>query len=207
MDADELQIDIARAQELISAHRRTLHELKLQRAQFALNCPAHIITQIENEQKSIADLEREVEQLRTGAAPHDPLDERLRETLKMYLAKSFRADRFARLDQAGESDVARQTELHQVFVDLDVKPRQGPRLRRRAGPPFDKPASDAPDPAGDPQPGGKEALLSAMECLLSEREPWIVLVGGPGQGKSTLGPSLSAAAYMAAGWLLSTARC
>lgn len=61
--------------------------------------------------------------------PKRELDPRLEETLRLYLAKSFNDDEFAELDQAGETDPDRRTLLKQVFVDLDVKTRKGPKPR------------------------------------------------------------------------------
>src|SRR5207302_2055403 len=51
------------------------------------------------------------------------VSKRLKETLDLYLAQSFKDDQVAKLDQAGETDPERITLLHQVFVDLELKPR------------------------------------------------------------------------------------
>src|SRR5262249_22976926 len=53
------------------------------------------------------------------------LNQRLQRTLELYLAKTFKDDQYARLDQAGETDPDRSTLLRQVFVDLEVKSRGG----------------------------------------------------------------------------------
>ena len=119
----------------------------------------------------------------------DALSERLDETLKLYLAQSFKDDRYARLDQAGETDPDRNTLLHQVFVDLEVKPREGQRplkLRRGQRGLFDPERMEAA-----PHQPDQEKDLSAMNWFLQERWPQIVVIGGPGHGKSTLGQYLA----------------
>jgi hypothetical protein len=117
------------------------------------------------------------------------LNQRLQRTLDLYLAKTFKDDQYARLDQASETDPDRSTLLRQVFVDLEVQPREGkqPRyLRRRQAALFEEPQHivEAFFPRED------KALL-AMGCFLQEQWPKIVVIGGPGQGKSTLGQYLA----------------
>ena len=117
----------------------------------------------------------------------------LEPTIKTYLSKSFSADKFAELDQAGEPETGgeRRTELKQVFIDLEVKlcDRINPRdwsLEKFA------------------QSGSRVSLLeredfffegsdnySAMKCLLKEKWLKVVIIGGPGQGKSTLGQQVA----------------
>ncbi|MEG3988949.1 NACHT domain-containing protein [Microcoleus sp. S28C3] len=116
----------------------------------------------------------------------------LESTIRTYLSKSFSADKFAELDQAGEPETGgeRRTELKQVFIDLEVKvcERINPRdwsLEKFA------------------QSGSRVSLLdrddflvegsdnsSAMKCLLKEKVLKVVIIGGPGQGKSTLGQQI-----------------
>jgi hypothetical protein len=118
------------------------------------------------------------------------LDERLDETLRLYLSKVFKDDQYARLDQAGEIDPDRSTLLHQVFVDLEVKARGGKqpgRLGRRQATLFEESQHLVEDPLF---PDDRKAL-SAMKCFLGEQWPKIVIIGGPGQGKSTLGQYLA----------------
>src|SRR5260221_8063155 len=117
------------------------------------------------------------------------LDDRLEETLLLYLSKSFNEDKVAKLDQAGETDSDRSTLLRQVFIDLDVKPREGPSphlLKYNQLKILDEIEEVSEIPVSDQ---GK--ILSAMHCFL--QEPWskFVLIGGPGQGKSTLGQYLA----------------
>ena len=114
------------------------------------------------------------------------LDARLDETLRLYLSKVFKDDQYARLDQAGEIDPDRSTLLHQVFVDLEVKERgdnQPRRLGQRQAALFEESQQLVEDV---PFPDDRKDL-SAMACFLSEQWSKIVVIGGPGQGKSTLG--------------------
>src|SRR4028119_1447133 len=117
----------------------------------------------------------------------------LESTIKTYLSKSFSADKFAELDQAGEPETGgeRRTELKQVFIDLEVKvcDRINPRdwsLEKFL------------------QSGSRVSLLDsedffvegsdkfyAMKCLLKEKWLKVVIIGGPGQGKSTLGQQVA----------------
>lgn len=118
------------------------------------------------------------------------LDQRLEETLKLYLTKSFTEDGFAELDQAGETDPERRTLLKQVFIDLDVKVRQGiqPQSLR-----LKNHFHSARKVSSDDVPFELEGSdnFSAMGCLLEEYWSKIVLIGSPGQGKSTLGQQLA----------------
>ncbi|MBU7584558.1 MAG: NACHT domain-containing protein [Nostoc sp. TH1S01] len=114
------------------------------------------------------------------------LDPRIEETLKLYLTKSFNDDSFAELDQAGETDPERRTPLKQVFTDLDVKTRQGIQ-------PCSLKLENFPDMLQNLQPGStsEEDSLPAIDCLLKECCSKVVIIGGPGQGKSTLGQQLA----------------
>ena len=78
--------------------------------------------------------------------------------------------------------------LQKVFIDLDVKVRKGKkphglkpedvsRLRVR--------------PIAQPFILEGRERLSAMRCLLAEHWPKVAVIGGPGQGKSTLGQHLA----------------
>jgi hypothetical protein len=104
-------------------------------------------------------------------ALNKPLEPQLDQSLRLYLAKSFNDDGFAELDQAGETDPERRTLLKQVFIDLDIAPCKPQR----------------------PQGIDLETFLSssAMTCLLNDYCLKVVIIGGPGQGKSTLGQQLA----------------
>jgi hypothetical protein len=117
----------------------------------------------------------------------------LESTIKTYLSKSFSTDKFAELDQAGEPETGgeRRTELKQVFIDLEVKLCGNINPRGRSLEKF-------------AQPGSRVSLLAredfflegsdkfyAMKCLLKEKLLKVVIIGGPGHGKSTLGQQIA----------------
>ena len=121
----------------------------------------------------------------------DVLDERLKETLQLYLSSSFKDDQYARLDQAGETDPDRTTLLRQVFVDLEVKQRSGRQPHRlRLGQPTLFEVEEPEQMVEEQRASVGEERLSAMGCFLQELWRQIVVIGGPGQGKSTLGQYL-----------------
>lgn len=111
---------------------------------------------------------------------------RLEETISLYLSKCYMEDQFARLDQAGEADADRSTLLQRVFVDLELKPRSGQqhlasKLKLNSSRTIAFRRSLL-------QQGGK---ISALDCFLGEPWAMIVIIGGPGHGKSTLGQYLA----------------
>ena len=120
------------------------------------------------------------------------LNEHLEETLLLYLTRSFNEDSFAKLDQAGEDQD--DTPLRQVFVDLELK-----LLRSNPSSKHNKQSQlslfdieeIAPETLKILRLAGQEKELSAMDCLLQEIAPKVVIIGGPGQGKSTLGQYLA----------------
>jgi len=95
------------------------------------------------------------------------LSKRLKETLGLYLTQSFEDDRVAKLDQAGETDPERSTLLHQVFVDLELKPRgdqpRPPRYLKKGQ--LSLFAAESEQPPEVAVTLG-EKPLSAMDCFL-----------------------------------------
>ncbi|SKB13686.1 hypothetical protein PL11201_530016 [Planktothrix sp. PCC 11201] len=117
----------------------------------------------------------------------------LERTIKTYLSKSFNADKFAELDQAGERDTGgeRRTQLKEVFIDLKVKPCESinpPDWRREE---LTQPVSRVSSLDDDGFFIEGSDNLFAMRCLLGEKRLKFVIIGGPGQGKSTLGQQLA----------------
>jgi hypothetical protein len=108
----------------------------------------------------------------------------LAETIRLYMTTSFRREQYAQLDQAGEVGEERMP-LQKVFVDLDVQVRQPEDLEKfvlEEPTLFDMRKRSARMHRGS---------MSAMRILLSEKLSKIVLIGGPGEGKSTLGQYLA----------------
>lgn len=119
------------------------------------------------------------------------LSGRLKETLDLYLIQSFEDDRVAKLDQAGETDPERTTLLHQVFVDLELKPRSDQPRPPRHLEQSQLALFVEPEQLPEIAPSNREKPLSAMDCFLKEVSSKNVVIGGPGQGKSTLGQYLA----------------
>jgi hypothetical protein len=112
----------------------------------------------------------------------------LEETLSLYTSKTYLEDQFARLDQAGEADADRTTLLQQVFVDLELTPRSGQQhLFIKSKTPRIRPKTSS---RSDVHQTG-DRRISALHCFLQELCPMIVVIGGPGHGKSTLGQYLA----------------
>jgi hypothetical protein len=119
------------------------------------------------------------------------LDSGLQETVKLYLAASFEHDQFAGLDQAGETDPDRSTLLQKVFIDLDVTICKGEQPRDLQLGRFPQLAKRGPNAERIFAPEEEGEEFSAMDCLFKEWYPRIAIIGGPGQGKSTMGQHLA----------------
>lgn len=120
------------------------------------------------------------------------LNPQLEPIIKTYLSKSFTTDKFAELDQAGESDTDRErrTELKQVFIDLEVKVCERINFRDWRLEKFVQSGSRASS-LDDDFFIEESDNFSAMKCLLKEKWLKVVIIGGPGQGKSTLGQQVA----------------
>ncbi|MEM6752630.1 MAG: NACHT domain-containing protein [Cyanobacteria bacterium P01_C01_bin.38] len=133
--------------------------------------------------------------IQTSDASKKELDPKLKIIIKTYLSKSFSADTFAELDQAGEPETAseRRTKLKQVFIDLDVQSCERLNSHNRK---IEQLSLFARDISSDDNnydyfiPEMNEHS-SAIKCLLQEKFISIVIIGGPGQGKSTLGQQIA----------------
>lgn len=101
----------------------------------------------------------------------------LAEAVQLYVRTSFERDQYAQLDQAGEIG-EKPMPLRRVFIDLDVKPRSNKDVRAMA-----KTRDDIADSLLEL---AEKETVSATETLISGNIPRTVVIGGPGQGKSTL---------------------
>jgi hypothetical protein len=110
--------------------------------------------------------------------PGDRSSAVLDEAVKLYLATDYRNERFAQLDQAG--DVGDESlPLAKVFVDIDVilEARHHADIA-----PLNGLSQGEWRALRNPDTG-----LAATRIVLRDALKRLVLIGGPGQGKSTLG--------------------
>ncbi|BCL83996.1 hypothetical protein ccbrp13_64610 [Ktedonobacteria bacterium brp13] len=98
------------------------------------------------------------------------------QTVHNYMTTAFSREKYARLDQAGQAENKR-INLKDVFIDLDAQ-----FLYEREEQYFIKKNTTIEY---------KEDEISATELILSEIFSKIVLIGGPGEGKSTIGQYLA----------------
>lgn len=104
----------------------------------------------------------------------------LDETIQLYCHSCFIREKYAHLDDADDVDEER-IELQRVFVDLDVDPPclpHDPKLLESL-------------PNWLIQASEDENRNSALSYLLDDSLLGLVIVGGPGEGKSTLGQYLA----------------
>ena len=101
----------------------------------------------------------------------------LAETLRLYVRTSIDREDSAKLDQAGQID-EKPLPLRKVFIDLDVKPRSENDLNA-----FMKNRHDCIDQLRSIK---EDDAISAVELLICSPISKAVIIGGPGQGKSTL---------------------
>jgi hypothetical protein len=100
----------------------------------------------------------------------------LEELVRLYCQGSFIHEQSAALDDAGDIE-DKPVALHRVFIDLDVKPQAcppDPEILERSQIWLKEAAED-------------EDRTSALSYLLDDSILNSVLIGGPGEGKSTLG--------------------
>ncbi|MGA9040465.1 MAG: hypothetical protein WB421_08015 [Terriglobales bacterium] len=97
--------------------------------------------------------------------------------VQLYLRTSFDNEQYAQLDQAGEVD-SKHLQLRSIFIDLNVRARSERDVRVFI--------NDHPECAELYQFSRTEQSFSACKSLLGINVKRSVLIGGPGQGKSTL---------------------
>lgn len=122
-----------------------------------------------------------------GRAPTDPLTNALRaaglgdavrDALVRVLARQMSEDHFAKLEQAGDTDHD-GIPLRRVFVDLNSSDR--PHDSSTKGPFVKELLGKAPQPIGGVNSRESPHFRARRGCA------GFVLIGGPGQGKSTVG--------------------
>jgi len=100
---------------------------------------------------------------------------KLDEIVKMYCQGCFVHEQSAVLDDAGDVE-DKKIELERVFIDLEAKPQQIPS----------DPSALEKIPIWLQQAVQDGDRKSALSYVLDDSIPNLVLVGGPGEGKSTL---------------------
>jgi len=104
----------------------------------------------------------------------------LDEIVKLYCQGCFTHEQYAAIDDAGDVEDERVA-LQRVFVDLDTKP---PKLSQ-------EPQVLEEVPEWLKQAAQNDDRTSALSYLLDDSILGLVLIGGPGEGKSTLGQYLA----------------
>ncbi|MFC0435579.1 NACHT domain-containing NTPase [Kutzneria buriramensis] len=103
-------------------------------------------------------------------------------TVQAFLAGTFNRDQYAQLEQAG--DVKDPVRIQQVFFELNS--------RLEVGAPVGVITREAASRFGDLQVRiGDYAAYPTLRLLLTDSLQRVVLVGGPGEGKSTIGQYLA----------------
>lgn len=104
----------------------------------------------------------------------------IEEIVKLYCSACFIQENSAGLDDAGDTD-DRKVALQNVFIDLDVLPPKFNEEQLKSG----------ILPKWLIQTVHDEERISALSYILDDTIRRVVFVGGPGQGKSTLGQFIS----------------
>lgn len=139
--------------------------------------------------------------------------QRLAETVRLFLQDCFDKDQFAQLDQAGDTDPDRTTLLKRVFVDLEIRP-QGKLMwspqkacytivESQVGMPLRENVAQLAlleeqeevdlikELSVTPETPSEKARFSAVHSLVCGKFSRLILIGGPGHGKSTIGQYLA----------------
>lgn len=109
------------------------------------------------------------------------LGDPVRDALIRVLARQMAEDHFAKLEQAGDTEHD-GIPLRRVFVDLDTS--DNPFGGGNSGPFVRELLEKAPAPIGSARARDTQ---SAMDLAARRTSAGFVLIGGPGQGKSTVG--------------------
>lgn len=110
----------------------------------------------------------------------DEKEEDIDQLIKLYCQGTFTHEKYANLDDSGDVSEER-VELHDVFIDLNVEPTPIPKDKDNL-----KEISKWLIEASEDQ-----NRTSAMSYLLDDSIVGMVIIGGPGEGKSTLTQYLS----------------
>jgi energy-coupling factor transporter ATP-binding protein EcfA2 len=105
--------------------------------------------------------------------------------LRAWLTEWLKANAFAKLGQGGHAETG--VTLRQVFVDLPVRVNRGPLIGHDKGYPFLTSFLAAPGLVLDADLPPKNMPDVEMDGTSNDRLSASLLIGGPGQGKSTLG--------------------
>ena len=107
-------------------------------------------------------------------------------TLQMFINESYKEDQYAQLEQAGEVSDDR-LHLRRVFIDLYASPASHSAIRhlRVDGVTKDRLRQSLNDVDDDDEFDEDSDQLSVLQLMLEEQFDRLVLIGGPGEGKST----------------------
>jgi hypothetical protein len=112
------------------------------------------------------------------------------QTLQLFLSESFKRDQYAQLEQAGEVSEERLP-LRQTFIDLNCSRPTTNEIREVARNDKDVQARLADISEYNEDAEESQGGISVIQFLLDEMFARVVIIGGPGEGKSTLGQYLA----------------
>lgn len=166
-------------QKLLAKKERRLRKLELKKAQFGLNCPVEIETEIEDLQIEITKLKAEAE-----AISEAELEAARQRYCAQLAARCQRLEFLGVLTPGEEHPIP----LDEIFVELQVR-RQAERSPERwTLEALEEEALEAPDEMRRQMPMLEERAESPplpVQQALRENQR-LVLLGAPGSGKSTL---------------------